>query len=106
MAGDEWMDEFEQTDEGLIYLGLSCLKCLRETGNPYLSAVDAERQGKPVKALGIDQMKSIIRLDELMRAASEKRIRVVPKKTYKNQGSVSITGGHSDNCKCGDCARF
>lgn len=36
-----------------------------ETGNPGLSAQEAEAQKLPVKALGLDQMRLIIRLRDL-----------------------------------------
>ena len=36
-----------------------------ETGNPVLTAQDAEKQKKPFKALSSDQMRLVVRLREL-----------------------------------------
>lgn len=51
-----------------IYLSLSVRAGLIETGDPFLRAIDAQRQGKKdrIRALGTDQMKVLIMTEDLM----------------------------------------
>lgn len=55
----------DQTDGELISDALNMRANIIETGDPVLSAVDAEASKKPFKALNLGQMKMVIRLREL-----------------------------------------
>jgi hypothetical protein len=50
-----------------LYLAIACRLGLIETGVPMMRAVDAEAQGKKVKALSADQMKLILMLEDIMK---------------------------------------
>lgn len=53
-------------EKEMIYFSLSMRAGYIETGDIGLRAIDAEKQGKNVKALSTDQMKSIIMIEDLM----------------------------------------
>lgn len=50
-----------------IWIALSMRKNYIETGNVVLSAADAAEQKKPFKALTVEQMQLVIRLDRLIK---------------------------------------
>lgn len=55
----------DETDEHLVRNALQMWANYIETGNVNLSAKDAQAARKPFRALGVDQMKLVIRLREL-----------------------------------------
>lgn len=59
--------DLELNDKELISFALNQWANIVETGNPILSAKDAERQKKPFKALTEDQMELVLRLRRLAR---------------------------------------
>ena len=112
MSGnDDAQDEFDDSDAGIIYSGLAMRRNNIETGNPHLSAVDAaHRKDVAIKPLSISQMKLVIRIDELMQAALDRRISIRPVKTWKQADATKADATptddlrlHSDNCKCWGC---
>jgi len=55
----------QESDGFLIHNALHMWCNYIETGNPVMSAIDAQQAKKPYKAIHVDQMKLIIRLREL-----------------------------------------
>ncbi len=55
-------------DKDILYFSLSCRRCIIETGDYSMSAQDAMNAGlqSQIRALTTEQMKVIIRIEELM----------------------------------------
>ena len=67
-----------EEDSQIVYLSLSMRKCYIETGNTSISAADLKENpnnakvfGASLQPLSIDQMKLLIRIDDLMQLASK-----------------------------------
>ncbi len=58
-------EEVTQTDGELIFNALMMWANLVETGNPHISAVDAQQMRKPFKAMSADGMALVMRLRAL-----------------------------------------
>ncbi len=65
-----------ESDAELIYSGLCMRRCYVETGNPLLGSEDYAARGEKVKPMTVDQMKLVLKLRELEKAAIEGRISV------------------------------
>ena len=62
------LTNLDKEDKDILYYSLSCRRCIIETGDYSMSAQDALNAGHQdqIRALTTDQMKVIIRIEELM----------------------------------------
>lgn len=63
------LSNLSREDKDILYFSLSCRRCIIETGDYSMSAQDAVNSGQKhlIKALTTDQMKVVIRIEELMK---------------------------------------
>lgn len=59
--------ELEKEDVNIIYTSLSMCKCYIETSDPVVDALSAKNNGMDVNPLSVDQMKLLIRINELQK---------------------------------------
>lgn len=66
-----------ETDTSKIAYALGMWRNFIQTGDMSMSAEDAKRSGERVNALDIEQMKFVIRLDELAQKALQGKIKIL-----------------------------
>ncbi len=95
-------EEVPQTDGELIFNALMMWANLVETGNPHISATDAEQMRKPFKALSADGMALVTRLRALANgvdpteySALEKKLRELPMTWYPALLAAVVEGAYA-----------